>query len=809
MAERTAKSESKETVRAKTHRPNFEKDIKPENVNGFILQRQTACACGGDCPTCQAKHSNLPVSHPTDAAEIEADQIADKIMRKQTIEPAGSPSENAINRKEEGEKLHRKKNGGGSNSSAPQIVNDALSSGGKPIEANTRAFMESHFDRDFGNVKIHDNDLAAKSASSINALAYTSGSDIVFNSGQYDPNSESGKRLLAHELTHVVQQQNNPKSIQRKPTLIESDYEQIVNQVHNAIDRVGTDEEAVYAALQRLERDGDAIKKATDLYNEKFKPATLEDDIRGDFSEEELQYALELIGINPPVVNNLIQPAPSDASDYESLAKKLYAAMDIWGTNEEAIYGVLIAMENVPERIEKLKAAYVAKYPTGVHGGDLEYDIRDEMSDEELDYALLLLNIVPQGNTAILDWIKGLIGNPVKKETAAQVMKSLSQITDDRLTVMIADLKKTGKLDGFKNNLVSVVSGDFQPLVGRISAIEAKIADPSAGTTAATADQKRQVTGILNQGQAVDTSGNIAAFKDDVGGRTYDKDIQETLEKEVTALTPRAIQRSALPKFDWPRYEVMANEAKARADAVFGHYKTGTALTSTDGPGRNLFDQSEKAFSDADLLEFANYLVTGHNAMDPIYPDKTIHQVHTADVKRTDEKDKLKTALTTWIDLPLSGNRDRLIKVNQNWSGSQGGGNIFMQRWDLSDVNKNRAQFWKSFQTMIHEYLHKITDPDYSKKAKDLGREKQQVFTEGGTSYFDERVWKTLYPEEVRADPKLREKVEGGVYEFDSSLIPTDSTYAQIDQFKQIVNVVGEPNAAAAYFLGKTDRIGL
>ena len=65
---------------------------------------------------------------------------------------------------------------------------------------------------------------------------------------------------------------------------------------------------------------------------------------------------------------------------------------------------------------------------------------------------------------------------------------------------------------------------------------------------------------------------------------------------------------------------------------------------------------------------------------------------------------------------------------------------------------------------MIHEYLHKITHPDYSDKARLLGRAKQQVFTEGGTSYFDERVWKTLYPEEVRASPELREKVEGAVY---------------------------------------------
>jgi len=227
MTERTVKLISKDTgsVRTKkTQDRDFEKTVKPETVNGFILQRQTACACGGDCPTCQAKHSNLPISHPTDASEIEADQIADKVMRMQIIEPVNSSSsKNTVSRKcsecEEEEKLHLKESSGGSSTSfAPPIVRDVLSSGGKPLEAETRAFMESRFNYDFGNVKIHDSDLAAKSASSINALAYTSGKNVVFNSGQYNPNSDSGKRLLAHELTHVVQQQESIdlKRIQRR-----------------------------------------------------------------------------------------------------------------------------------------------------------------------------------------------------------------------------------------------------------------------------------------------------------------------------------------------------------------------------------------------------------------------------------------------------------------------------------------------------------------------------------------------------------------------------------------------------------------
>ena len=77
---------------------------------------------------------------------------------------------------------------------------------GNPMDTITRSFMESKFGFDFGNVRIHNNPLAHQSAKDINALAYTHKNNIVFNTGQYSPGSVAGKKLLAHELTHVTQQ---------------------------------------------------------------------------------------------------------------------------------------------------------------------------------------------------------------------------------------------------------------------------------------------------------------------------------------------------------------------------------------------------------------------------------------------------------------------------------------------------------------------------------------------------------------------------------------------------------------------------
>jgi len=85
-------------------------------------------------------------------------------------------------------------------------VQEALHDAGQPLDRRTRGYMESRFGVDFGNVRVHTDDRAAQSARQINARAYTVGSDIVFSSGKYAPETSSGRKLLAHELTHVVQQ---------------------------------------------------------------------------------------------------------------------------------------------------------------------------------------------------------------------------------------------------------------------------------------------------------------------------------------------------------------------------------------------------------------------------------------------------------------------------------------------------------------------------------------------------------------------------------------------------------------------------
>jgi len=90
---------------------------------------------------------------------------------------------------------------------APPVVAETLRSSGRPLEASTRAAMEKGFGHDFGSVRVHTDARAAESARAVEAHAYTVGRDVVFGADRYAPETRAGRGLLAHELTHVLQQE--------------------------------------------------------------------------------------------------------------------------------------------------------------------------------------------------------------------------------------------------------------------------------------------------------------------------------------------------------------------------------------------------------------------------------------------------------------------------------------------------------------------------------------------------------------------------------------------------------------------------
>lgn len=161
--------------------------------------------------------AKLSVNQPGDRFEQEADRIAEAVVRL----PDPAATAGRVSQTGAASSVQRTctcgKPGGESGmcegcegssvaTTAPPIVHEVVRSSGRPLDAAVRSFMEPRFGHDFSGVRVHTDSNAAQSASSVNALAYTVGRDIVFNSGQYNPTVESGRRILAHELTHVIQQ---------------------------------------------------------------------------------------------------------------------------------------------------------------------------------------------------------------------------------------------------------------------------------------------------------------------------------------------------------------------------------------------------------------------------------------------------------------------------------------------------------------------------------------------------------------------------------------------------------------------------
>jgi hypothetical protein len=179
------------------------------------------------CPVrAQAK---LTVSQPNDPYEQEADRVAEQVMSmpETRIQRACPSCENEILQKkpladqltplvqrqeekpeEEEEPVQAKREGG----NPLRLTSDAnvriqsLRGGGAPLPPSPRSFFERRFGCDFGDVRVHSDSQASEAAKSVRAQAFTFGHDIVFGQNQYSPESPDGKKLLAHELSHVIQQ---------------------------------------------------------------------------------------------------------------------------------------------------------------------------------------------------------------------------------------------------------------------------------------------------------------------------------------------------------------------------------------------------------------------------------------------------------------------------------------------------------------------------------------------------------------------------------------------------------------------------
>jgi hypothetical protein len=159
--------------------------------------------------------TKLAINQPGDSYEQEADRVAERVMRApdprlRGVPPGAGESRDCRTEQpgQDDETLQMKRVGIGDkgHTAAPPIVHEVLRSPGQPLDPATRAFMEPRFRHDFSRVRVHAGAMAEESAGDVKALAYTVGPHVVFGAGRFAPDAHAGRRLLAHELVHVVQQ---------------------------------------------------------------------------------------------------------------------------------------------------------------------------------------------------------------------------------------------------------------------------------------------------------------------------------------------------------------------------------------------------------------------------------------------------------------------------------------------------------------------------------------------------------------------------------------------------------------------------
>jgi hypothetical protein len=180
----------------------------PSLHTGLLQRKYDSCRqhmiAGGECTGCAKKkvglQRKLTIGSSSDPLELEADRVAEQVM--------AAPENSAISHSSPRIQRFTGQASEQSDMSAPASVDHVLASPGRPLDPTLQQDMGQRFGHDFSRVRVHTGGEAARSARDVSADAYTARHNIVFGLGQFAPETQRGRRLIAHELTHVIQQSN-------------------------------------------------------------------------------------------------------------------------------------------------------------------------------------------------------------------------------------------------------------------------------------------------------------------------------------------------------------------------------------------------------------------------------------------------------------------------------------------------------------------------------------------------------------------------------------------------------------------------
>jgi len=640
---------------------------------------------------------------------------------------------------------------------APPSVYEALHSPSRPLEADDLRFFEFRFGQSFGNVRVHTGPKGAASARSLSSLAYTVGDHIVFGSGQYSPRTRHGRKLLAHELSHVRQQHRARPAGELLE--IGDAFDTLEHEAEAAETRAAS---VTYLSTQRVQR--------VSLWQKIIRFFGVE----GDFGDKELFDYLRYLDTYHHIEDN-----------YDS-DNKARAVVKRWqaGKAGYALFApqkVLLIKEMLSGVVSGADEIGILGIIAGSDDGDL-YRIFQQVKPEDLQrniggdigkkLELLILeykrrNADPMTGTAAVSETQHLLTESVLSPGSKLVDEPPKPDPDK-------DKDKKDKEDEKKPPPPPPKFEDAPKMTG--------VADHAfeKGMVVAIKDfvQKKAAQFQANKKAGFVLSGDIA--------RDLGKVAQKHTEEYFAPYLEVATREPSEP-YHPGKYDV-TKEIHSQAEVPI------TVEGTADHPGR---------------LQWMRYWMA--------HQGEGVLKTYNCDTTRSPDKEEFeRVAGIIARDASLGSNIDDTI---HGWPAEATGGiNLDLQR-DTSTEEKKRWERWDIYTTILHEMMHKLQHPNYKRTHELFTGTAQEILKEGMADVMRRDLWDG--PGQLKkklstpAYDSTREQIEGGKYDYREEIVNYHKDYDERAEALKIVNGddkrkgVGMPNARAAFFLGHTDLLGI
>lgn len=771
------------------------------------------------------------VSTPGDRHEVEADRAAEAVVRGDhgfSLSRLGGGAGTPRRRQEK----HT------TEVTAPgteRVAEATDLGGGAPLDAGTRSMMEARLGHDFGRVRVHNDAPADQAARGIGALAYTSGTDIAFASGQYEPHTPGGQHLIAHELAHVVQQDGHS----RGATLQRRSIGESIGIFFGLTEGKFTDEELddyLKAVTDSGEIQGsyDSDNKARAIVvrwkagDAKFnlvaaqKILLIKEMLDGPTLDDDELAILDLLKLSDNTdLRQLLGPGgvtldELDGDFHGAEQKELDAFIEarFTGGRDAVAAGTVDPQGDVPADAPAFAYDFAA-IRAKIEGNYTVRELVAELSQldpaqmEQAQRDLIADRNAREKTVAALREQYAAETDPVQKtrlQTRGQVAVARQQKTEDLTEALFRDVALTES----KATLLS------------------KTAKP-------TKDQKAKIREALKPEVQLDASGAALEFQDTVPGETksYEQKLRELMPHMIQAYWDGLVKdkgaaehADATKTHTLSEMEDIGNVAKDETDTVFGSYydaaKHPKLKADTAKKRGNIHDlfadlsgslgKMSKGQRRALARQLLFYFFQANDDVRALNDDHHASPAFDKNDKPTNDEAKVLATLADEFTA-TEAQVKKLNEIDRNWEATAqpSTGDINIQLFKRPTVDADRDYLWDMFQTFIHEYMHTLVHPKYDKYAATFGDSSNENNTlmEGMDCVLAETVWTNVQPRIT--DPALRLKVEGPVYSKLPPMTvrpPSRARYPSFTEALKVVSIVGIRNVYAAYFMGDVEKIG-